>query len=619
MSAAQESGVGAAQRAYEQRRYADAERICRDLLTLEQSHPGASLTLAKVCWATGRSREAQELLEKVLRLDSNSVEALNWLAMVQRANGRVEESKQSAIQATQIDPSSATAHFNLGMSHLALRDPLCAAEALQIAIDISPEVANYYYHLGVALEQLEQLDDAESAFRKAVALAPSFEAALLALAEAHVKRRAWRGAEAEARNALTVNPDSPRAHMLLGLSLANLAKAKEAEQHLKRASELQPALSRAREILAYVYQAQGNSDGAFRILESELERSPENGSAFLLLMQFKTCTERDLPLVESMRAAVETADPKDAWQIHFGIGKAFDDLGEYKSAMEHFEAAHRILAVNNKKAFDRSAYSRTREQFMSCFDAEFLQRNKHGVSQSSTPIFVVGSIRSGTTLIEQMLARHPMIGTAGEQPFWPANADGAFSPETKTLLPRAASLAGDYLDLLRVYEPSKPRVIDKNPGNLILVGLLHVLFPNARFVHMRRNPVDTCLSIYMTPGASQIAWTHAKGDLAFAYEQHEIVAEHWRKLMPQDRYVEVRYEDLVLNCEHELRRVLEFCGLEWDEMCLHSEGGELALSPSLAQVRKPIHSRSVGKWRNYEPWLGELGGLLNPSNTNDNH
>lgn len=220
-------------------------------------------------------------------------------------------------------------------------------------------------------------------------------------------------------------------------------------------------------------------------------------------------------------------------------------------------------------------------------------------------------MRSGTTLMEQILSRHPLVGAAGEQRFWIDNAVHAFDRETRELNDeRLLILAREYLALLQDIAPGVAHVTDKMPANSDVLGLIHLAFPNARIIHMVRNPADTCFSIYATPNAARIGYAHNKENIAFAFEQHLKLMEHWREALPPDRFIDVVYEDLVRDQEHVTRKVVQFCGLEWNDLCLTPERNEAAATtPSSWQVRQPVYNTSVGRWRNFEPWIPEFRAL----------
>jgi hypothetical protein len=247
------------------------------------------------------------------------------------------------------------------------------------------------------------------------------------------------------------------------------------------------------------------------------------------------------------------------------------------------------------------------------FAAESLRAMPTSDIESERPILVVGMIRSGTTLMEQLLARHPAIGGAGEQPFWSKNEDminrtvGAGKADSAFF----TSLAHGYLDVLGRVDATSARVVDKLPSNYQVLGPIRAALPNARIIHCRRNPVDNALSIYMMYFDTSPSYGHDRDNIVFMYRQYERLMEHWRSVLPPDRFMEVDYEDVVADSEAVIRRVIAFCGIEWDDRW-HQPQDDLrsVRTPSLWQARQPVYRRSMERWRNYEPWLGELKQLL---------
>jgi hypothetical protein len=228
-------------------------------------------------------------------------------------------------------------------------------------------------------------------------------------------------------------------------------------------------------------------------------------------------------------------------------------------------------------------------------------------------------MRSGTTLTEQILSSHPTVSAAGEQWFWPQRAyqaDDRARMEVKTS--HAISLAREYCRTLRQVAPGSAHITDKLPGNYLHLGLLYLALPNAKVIHTRRNPLDTCLSIYFTPNPTAPDFAHAPDDIVFAYEQYLRLMVHWRNVLPSSWLHEIFYEDLVEDSEPIIRSMVDFCGLEWDDACLkHQENAKTVRTPSWWQVRQPMYKTSKGRWKKYEPWLGDFSKLLQPSNADE--
>jgi hypothetical protein len=276
--------------------------------------------------------------------------------------------------------------------------------------------------------------------------------------------------------------------------------------------------------------------------------------------------------------------------------------------MRHFDAGNaiRIRERGAKRPFD--AESEADRWAVVRHVLEISTAPAEGLA-TGKPIFVVGMMRSGTTLVEQILASHPQVVGAGELDFWHGSETVIIDfgePRLRTeLLPERRAA---YLRLIESFGGNALRVVDKFHANLRIAGLLHHLFPDSPIVHVYRNPLDTAISMWMSDSSAAYLWD--RNHVVFAIRQAIEQAEHWRKVLPQNRFLDVRYEDLVENPERNIRRVLNFCGLPWDDACLESESQKKNVRTlSSWQVRQPIYRSSMARWRLYEPWLGEFEAL----------
>lgn len=433
---------------------------------------------------------------------------------------------------------------------------------------------------------------------------------LLKQAESAAAIRDWHEVDRLSKEALALEPKSVHALLLSGLSLIFLARLPEARNALETAVKLDPK-SVPYEGLATAYQTEGLFEEAAKVLEQGIEANPKSANLYAQLAETKKIGGQDVGLIERMeRLAQDTSlNEGQLSDLYFGLGKAYNDLGDYEKAMARYNKAHEFLRAI-RPPFDRGRYAAEREGILSLFSKDFIERKRSLGDPSDVPIFVAGMMRSGTTLMEQILSSHPAVGPAGEQPFWLDNGIHAIDYSRKELIPqKLRELTGAYLKLLRRYVPDKPHVTDKHPGNIGLAGLICVALPHSRMVCMRRHPVDVCLSIYMARRG--FPWNQDKSDIVFVCRQYQRLMEHWRAALSADWYMEVRYEQLVGDEEAVLRQVLPFCGLEWDDRCLSHETNErMVFTPSLWQVRQPLYNTSVERWRRYEPWLGEFAELL---------
>jgi hypothetical protein len=345
-------------------------------------------------------------------------------------------------------------------------------------------------------------------------------------------------------------------------------------------------------------------------------------AAFEQLTAVKRMTEADGPLVDRMRVLAERPhlDMTLRTRLEFGLGKAFDDLGDCAEAMRHYEAANGLKAMSAR--LNRPALAAKYDNVISGFTPEALGRARQALAVpgpagpgDDLPVFIVGMPRSGSTLVEQILSSHPAVAAGGELSFWVDRLRG-WSAAGVTSLDAGAlfKAAEDYRAELRRIGPRALRVTDKRLWNFELLWLIRLALPDARIIHCRRHPVDTCLSIFFANFSAREDYAWDRGDLAFFYRQYERLMDHWRSALPPGRITEVEYETLIAEREAETRRLVAFCGLDWEDACLKPErNGRVVQTASLWQARQPVYTTSVARWRRYKPWLAELRELLTPA------
>jgi tetratricopeptide (TPR) repeat protein len=513
--------------------------------------------------------------------------ALLMQAMKDWDAGRRAEAIAALRQAAQLDPATPDTHYNLGYAYFRSGRLSEAVGCLQRALELRPSFDKALGPLAAALEQLGQECEASDAYRR-------------------MSRAAATPAER---------------HLFLGKALLMEDRQEEAEKELRRAVALAPDNALAQAYLGRLLLEQGLFDEARRRLGIAAEAYP---GVFQALSETTPMTESDRPLIERMREVAERGDldPMARGSVHFGLGKAFDDLGEYAEAMRCFEAANRLSAASAR--IDRPSLAAYYDGIIANFSAEALERAQTPAERprptDDLPLLIVGMPRSGTTLVEQILSSHPKVAAGGELTFWadrvkewwiPSGETGRGSGERRRVgfgAVEDGALAEDYLAELRRIGPEAMRVTDKAPHNFERLGLIRLCLPAARIIHCRRSPVDTCLSTFFTNLKGRHAWDRA--DLVFQYRQYERLMRHWRAVLPADRFIETDYEALIADRDAETRRLIAFCGLDWSDACLTPERNPRAIkSASLWQARQPVYRTSLERWRRYEPWLGELREL----------
>lgn len=593
----------------------EAERLVERALRGDPANLQGHLLMGVLAGKTGRSQLALEHLQRVVNANAQSFEALFWLSVIHRREGRLSEALEYARQAATLRPQDAFAHNNLGLCLMDLVLLEEAAREFEQATRVRTDMAPIFHNLGTVLHQMGRDEEAATAFRSAVRLAPQSVESHLGLGQVLISLSKPDQAAIEARQALAVDPKSAAAHLLLANALVEGGKPDESEFHVKKALDLNPNDAQVQALAGQRLQTAGRFQEANEHLRKSIAIQPKQGFAYFALTHNNRITDDDRSMLAVMEGLVVGGGlpPRELSYLHYGLGRSYEALGEYEKAMANFDRAN-ILARKIKlhdKPLDRTAYRRDVDVIISTFTKDLFAKNLNIGDPSSLPVFIVGMMRSGTTLAEQILSAHPDIAGGGEQPFWPTNGPKVFDhgrlADSKVVL----NLATEYLRIFKSLANGAQHFTDKMPANYEWLGPIHLAFPNARILHMKRHPVDTCISIYTTPNRVPIRYAHDRENIVFAYEQYLRLMQHWRSVLPSDRFLEVSYESLVENKDQEITRILEFIGVDPSGATVgHERNNRQVITPSQWQVRQPIYTTSVERWRRYEPWLGAFSQLL---------
>ncbi len=503
----------------------------------------------------------------------------------------------------------------LGLCYLAQGKPEFGEEAFLKAIESSPDHALIHHNLGLALQTQNRIDDAIRAFRRAVEIQPALFPSLTSLAQL-LSVRGDGESIAMHRRAYEAAPESADGKLELARALLmSDGDLHEAERTVEQAIALAPNNPAALSLRAMIRQRLGNFEAAEQDLRAAIQIDPTQTGPYWELFYGRKVQKADIPLISSLveLATRTTTTDHDRRIIGFALGKAYNDLAEFRDAMKWYDEANQFAKKIEGTTFDPAGYQLQIDRTIATFTESLFASNPSGFSHSDKPIFIVGMFRSGTTLVEQILSSHPGVQAGGEISFWPERAKEAFDPTTSKLdLEVGNRLAEDYLNTVsRVSKPGTLRVTDKHPENYRNVGLLHALLPNARFIFCTRHPVDTCLSFYFTYFMQTPPFGATQEDLVIGYQEHLRLRDHWRRVVPADQFLEIKYEEVVSSPDDNIRKIVAFAGLEWDERCLHPElNSRSVTTASRWQVRQPIYRSSTERWRGYEPYLGALKQLL---------
>jgi len=537
-----------------------------------------------------RFGEAAASHRRALAIQPELAQAHNNLAMALKELGEPEQAIAHYRRAIKLKDGVAEFHHNLGNALRALRRHDEARSSYDRAIAQNPRLASAHDNLGLLLMELEQSEKAAASFRRAIEIDPSLAPAHLHLAEALHDLEQFDEAEAAYTRAVDVAPDSAAAHTARGLALLERGKRVPALASLDRAIAADPAAADA-----YYYRQHAS-----------------NGAA----------ANADIAALERQAAASANRPAAERFRFYFALGDAYEAQGRFDEAFENFRRGNELrrgmVEYNESPLRDRF------ERVMRVFTATRLaQAERQGGSDSDRPMFIVGLPRSGSTLIEQILACHPDVAGGGERAHLPKllasvqlaeRAPATFPEYVPSLRPQDLRALGDrYVSELSANRPALPRITDKNLANFSLIGMIRLILPRARILHVVRDPRDALFSAYCQPFiGNALGYSYDFGELGRHYRLYAAMMDHWRAVLAEGSLLEVRYEALVEDLEGNLRRILDYCGLAWDERCLaFHESERIVRTASVNQVRRQIYRSSIGRWRNFErhlaPLIDELG------------
>ncbi|MFI4986817.1 MAG: tetratricopeptide repeat protein [Alphaproteobacteria bacterium] len=616
-SASYHSNLGEAYRALG--RLEDAVRCHRRALAIRPDMADARFGLGTALLDMKSYAEAASELAAAVRLRPDDADARLNLGIALFEAGRAKEAIAQYEAARHLKPDFAEVHLNLGIVRRVTGEERAAYAALARAIELAPGIAEAHYQIGWVLANLERFDDAALALAEATRRGPEMAAAHLKLGE--VLRLLHRTEEAIAayERAAVLQPALPEA--LLGIGLAHLEAGDfdAARRKLAAALALAPDSADAHFDMGLSYQLQGRFEEAVGWHEKAITLKPDHASAHYHLATDRKSGPSPVRRREIERVlALPTLSDEQRSSLNFALAKIHDDAGDYDAAFHAYKTANDLKA--SKLSFRPEDFTAYMDRLVAVFDAALFAEKAGLGSASELPVYIVGMPRSGTTLVEQILASHPEVFGAGELDYMRQivhalaarlEAGGKY-PECLRALDGATARAitDEHLASLAAHAPTASRIIDKLPNNFARLGLIALLFPRARLLHCVRDPLDTCLSCYFQEFAHGQPFTWSLEHLGRYYRDYARLMAHWRAVLPSV-ILDVPYEALVADQEGWSRRLVDFLGLAWDERCLaFYEKERLVRTASLWQVRQPIYASSVGRWRHYAKHLGPLFAAL---------
>ncbi|MGA3307558.1 MAG: tetratricopeptide repeat protein [Xanthobacteraceae bacterium] len=630
--------------------------------------------LGEMCRLAGRIDEAIAAGRRALALNPDYAGALSNLGIALFDQGKFEEALAHYERAISLQENFAQAHSNRGNALQRLKRFAEAESPYRRALELQPTFADAWNNLGTCLRELKRAEEAETVYRKALELGPNNPDTLdnLALAVKDLER--LDEAAELLRRALVIESRSDKFHVHYGSVLLDQKKIEEAAAAIERALALNPSNHDAVNLMGRVAFERGDLSGALTHYRRALTLKPDLADAYnnmgnvlkelgqlqeaqdaylealrldpgiagvyVNLADSKTFAPGDphLAAMEALAAKTDELSKTDRVQLDFALGKAYADLKDYRRSFAH------LLAGNAGKratiSYDESAAFALFDRIEAVFTRDLIAKKSGGGETSPMPIFVLGMPRSGTTLVEQIIASHPMVHGAGELQTLNDVVLTVRGPDGNTFpypgfvpgLDAAAlqQIGARYVALVRALAPSlaslanraatggSQHVTDKMPSNYYFAGLIHLALPNAKIIHTIRDPVDTCISCFSKLFSAEQNHTYDLGELGRYYKRYEQLIKHWRRVLPKGRILDVRYEDVVADLEGQARRIISHCGLPWDDRCLSFHKTDRPVrTASATQVRQPIYKSAVGRWRVYQDHLGPLvsalGDLVEPA------
>lgn len=627
----------------QQGRAAEAVVLFGRALAVQPDSPRLRANLGEALRTLGRLDEALEHLRRATELDPSFAQAWNSLGLLAHARGHHGYAETAYREALRLRPSLVAMYINLTNTLLARGRMGEAAEVLRDALRIQPNHAVAMMNLGRILGEMrkpELFDEAEALCRRAIDFLPDLPHAMNNLG--HVLRARGLCVEAGAcferarllaagrpappvdgaaadRGPSDPSPaDTAEDHHARGLIAWKYGRIEEAEGCFRQALSDDPTREASWLRLARIQEERGDFERSCESARSALAIRPKLAEAYRMLA-FVLGGRMPDDDVLAMRGMLDDPDvsPQDRALIRFGLATILDHRGLFAEAAAHIEAANALQSISKAErglAFDPATGPVFIQKLIAAFTPEFLARRRGWGDPDPRPVFVVGLPRSGTTLTEQILASHPLVHGAGElhevsrifrslPDLVGPSATDAFDALERLTPESVRAAARDYLAQIdALAPPHAARVVDKQPDNINHVGLISLLWPGARVIRCHRDLRDVAVSCWKM-GLVATSWSSDWDNIARRFRDYQQVLAYWEETRPLG-WLEVGYEDLVGDLEGQARRMIEFLGLEWDPACLEFHSNRRVVrTPSRVQVRQPIHTNSVGRWRDYEPFI----------------
>ena len=598
----------------------------RRALEINADYPGALSNLGIALFDQGKFEEALTHYDRALALQDNFAQAHSNRGNALQRLKRFAEAEQAYRRAVEMQPDFADAWNNLGTCLRELKRSEEAETVYRKALDFNPNNPDTLDNLALAVKDLDRLDEAADLMRRALVIESRSDKLHVHYATVLLDQKKVEEAAAATARALALDAGNHDAVNLMGRIAFERGDLDASLAHYRRALALKPDLADAYNNMGNVLKELGQLQEAQDAYLQALRLDANVAGVYVNLADSKKFKPGDahLAAMEALAAKTEGLSKNDRMQLDFGLGKAYADLKDYRRSFKHLLAGNK--AKRESIVYDEPSTFALFDRIEEVFTRELIAKKSGGGDPSAMPIFVIGMPRSGTTLVEQIIASHPLVYGAGELQTLNDVILTVRGPDGYTILypefvpaldgPALRQIGARYVAELRVLaakngQANAAYVTDKMPSNYYFAGLIALALPNAKIIHTIRNPVDTCISCFSKLFSAEQNHTYDLGELGRYYKRYERLMGHWRRVLPAGRILDVRYEEVVADLDGQARRIIAHCGLPWNDRCLSFHETERPVrTASATQVRQPIYNSAVGRWRVYEDHLGPLLSAL---------
>ena len=617
-----------AYKAQRDRNPGEALRLARQSLKLYPGQSKSSLLISGILLRAGNIPEALQVLKEALKYDKDNHGLWNNIGSVYKTAEKLAPARACFEKAINLNGNYRLSWNNLLQIQLENKDAEGALHSITEMVSKFGDEEKLTLSRAQALTDLERIDEAVAVYESLFQKPPFSGSAVEKWVRLKLKQAGNEAGSIERLQSMSIeDPDNPDVWASLGALENRLGNSLLALDAYRKAQALKPDSIKYNHDIGIVERHIGNIEEAHKWFGRCLEIDPFYPPALRVYGTEHKYQYGDDSFNRLNRAAARITEmkPEHQVQIHYAMGKAFDDLGDLGTAFEHFRnggAKHLKLNPDDGSKRGSLFYSMKRR-----LTAEHMANPVESGCEDPTPVFILGMPRSGTSLTEQVLASHSGVYGAGELKLFSKSVSGVvvgkgleinftdapshWPPGTKASF---AERGQKYVEELKTHaDAAYARIVDKMPSNYLWVGMIHLFLPKASIIHTRRHPVEICLSCYRIFFPDGQLWSYDLRKLGRAYREYDEIMKHWNDILPEGRMLNVRYEDMVNDFENQAKKVIEYCRLDWEDSCLDFHNTDRPVkTASASQVRKPIYKTSTNRWRKYEPYLGPLLEELGP-------